>query len=93
MLSTNLFRIQVNCHQVLFQHQQENRNFKFVVALYTNKDCFPIAFESEDELLRWFITFLRLQLVDRVSEGEELKFTVRQSLVHTHASLLIQSSL
>ena len=66
---------------------------KFVVALYTNKDCFPIAFESEDELLRWFITFLRLQLVDRVSEGEELKFTVRQSLVHTHASLLIQSSL
>ena len=66
---------------------------KFVVALYTNEDCFPIAFESEDELLRWFITFLRIQLVDKVSEGEELKPIYGKTILLTDTSHLIQSSL
>ncbi|KAI9558787.1 putative insulin receptor substrate [Daphnia sinensis] len=46
---------------------------KFVVALYTNEDCFPIAFDSEEELLKWFITLLKIHLVDRIDEGDELK--------------------
>ena len=46
---------------------------KFVVALYTNEDCFPIAFDSEDELLKWFITLLKIQLADKIADGEELK--------------------
>lgn len=46
---------------------------KFVVGLYTSADCFPIAFDCEEELLKWFITLLKIQLFDKVSEGEELK--------------------
>lgn len=46
---------------------------KFVVALYTNEDCFPIAFDSEEELLKWFITLLKIHLVGKIEEGDELK--------------------
>ncbi|XP_057369287.1 mucin-17-like [Daphnia carinata] len=46
---------------------------KFVVALYTNEDCFPIVFDSEEELLKWFITLLKIHLVDKIEEGDELK--------------------
>lgn len=46
---------------------------KYVVALYTNEDCFPIAFDTEDELSKWYITLLKIQLSDQVAEGEELK--------------------
>jgi hypothetical protein len=53
------------------------------VALYTNEDCFPIAFDSEEELLKWFITLLQIHLADRISEGEELKpIYGKKNLVH-----------
>lgn len=44
-----------------------------MVALYTDVDCFPIVFETEEELLRWFLTLLKIQLAGQVAEGEELK--------------------
>lgn len=46
---------------------------KLVVALFTREECFPIAFETEEELTRWFITLLQIQLADRLAEGDELK--------------------
>lgn len=46
---------------------------KFVIALYTSEDSFPIAFDSEEELLKWFIPLLKIHLLDKISEGEELK--------------------
>ena len=43
------------------------------MALYTDVDCFPIVFETEEELLKWFLTLLKIQLAGQVAEGEELK--------------------
>lgn len=65
-----------------------------MVALYTNEDCFLIAFESEEELLKWFNTLIKIQLSDRVSEGEELKpiYGETQSLVHLQSSDPIKST-
>jgi hypothetical protein len=73
------------------------------VAVYTNEDFFPIAFESEEELLKWFIPLLEIHLADKISEGEELKpiygkeNLVHQLEAHVHTALrhiyLIQSSL
>jgi hypothetical protein len=53
------------------------------VAVYTNEDCFPIAFESEEELIKWFIPLLEIHLADKISEGEELKpIYGKENLVH-----------
>lgn len=54
-------------------NRRQDCKHKLVVALYTKEDCFPIAFESEDELTRWFITLLQIQLAERIAEGDELK--------------------
>jgi len=46
---------------------------KYVVALHLAEDCFSIAFDSEQELQKWYNVLLRIQLGDQVTEGEELK--------------------
>jgi hypothetical protein len=59
------------------------------VAIYTNEDCFPIAFDSEEELLKWFITLLQIHLADKISEGEELKPIYGKEILFISLSLTI----
>ena len=54
-------------------NRQNDCKHKYVVALHLADDCFSIAFDSEQELQKWYNLLLRIQLGDQVTEGEELK--------------------
>jgi insulin receptor substrate 1 len=48
---------------------------KWVIALYTKKDCFCIDFDNEDEMDSWLRGLIELQLGEDIPDGTPIKPT------------------
>uniref|UniRef100_A0AAU7B9W3 Insulin receptor substrate 1 n=1 Tax=Pyrrhocoris apterus TaxID=37000 RepID=A0AAU7B9W3_PYRAP len=54
-------------------NKRTDTRHKWVVALYTKKDCFCIVFDNEEETEDWLKCLLELQLGEAIPQGEPVR--------------------
>ncbi|CAH1406439.1 unnamed protein product [Nezara viridula] len=54
-------------------NKRTDTRHKWVIALYTKKDCFCIVLENEEEMDEWLKALLELQLGEAIPEGEPVR--------------------
>lgn len=54
-------------------NKRTDTRHKWVIALYTKKDCFCIVLENEEEMEDWLKALLELQLGEAIPEGEPVR--------------------
>jgi len=63
----------IEVHQCFNINRRHDAKHRLVVVLHTHDDCFPVAFDTEEELDLWLDALLRIHLEGRLDKGQELR--------------------